>query len=161
MAIPAWLPIGLATVAIAGLINALSSKAELRWFYRLKRPHWLTFEWLIPFIWMSIFICSGWSAYHAWTKGGSGERWWLMAGYALLEVLILLYTPVMCKFRSLKVGTAIGGIGFLWGFVLAVLVAPVSSWAVGLLLPYLLWSPVGTFVTWKMIPLNLESVATE
>ena len=154
MSIPSWLVIGLATVAIAVLINRFSSAQELRWFYRLRRPRWLTFEAAIPLIWSTIFICSAWSAYHTWENSSTSQRWWLMAGYALLEVLVLLYTPVMCKFRSLTVGTVIGGTGFVWGLVLAILVAPVSRWAVILLLPYLLWSPIGTFVTWQMIGLN-------
>jgi translocator protein len=33
-------------------------------------------------------------------------------------------------------------------------VASVSSLAAALLLPYLLWSPVGTWVTWQMRQLN-------
>jgi len=152
--IPAWLLIGLAVVAIAILINQFFPKQELRWFMRLRRPRWLTFEWAIPFIWISIFICSGWSAYHTWENSNLVLGAGLMAGYALLEILILLYTPIMCKFRSLTVGTIIGGVGFLWGLVLAVLVAQVSTWGFVLLLPYLLWSPVGTYVTWQMIGLN-------
>jgi translocator protein len=40
------------------------------------------------------------------------------------------------------------------GFILSLVVWPVSGWAVVLLLPYLLWSPIGTFVTWQMIRLN-------
>jgi tryptophan-rich sensory protein len=37
---------------------------------------------------------------------------------------------------------------------LAAVVAPLSGRAALLLLPYLLWSPVGTFVTWRMERLN-------
>ncbi|CCQ65274.1 TspO/MBR-related protein [Crocosphaera watsonii WH 0402] len=35
-----------------------------------------------------------------------------MAGYLLLEVLVMAYTPVMCKLRSLRAGTIIGATGF-------------------------------------------------
>jgi tryptophan-rich sensory protein len=38
--------------------------------------------------------------------------------------------------------------------VLAVLVAASSQAAALLLIPYLLWSPVGTLVTWQMQRLN-------
>ena len=72
-------------------------------------------------------------------------------------MLILAYTPVMCKFRSLTVGTIIGAIGFLFGLWLAVIVFSLSGWAVVMLLPYLLWSPIGTYVTWLMIRLNPNS----
>ena len=51
-------------------------------------------------------------------------------------------------------GTIIGGTGFLLGAILAVIIAPISNTAFWLLIPYLLWSPVGTFVTWQMMQLN-------
>ena len=152
--IPAGLLIGCVGVAIAILVNQFFPKQDLRWFMRLRRPRWLTFEWAIPLIWISIFICSGGSAYHTWENSGLAQGVGLMVGYALLEILILLYTPIMCKCRSLTVGTIIGGVGFLWGLVLAALVAQISMWGLVLLLPYLLWSPVGTYVTWQMIGLN-------
>jgi tryptophan-rich sensory protein len=40
------------------------------------------------------------------------------------------------------------------GVALAIAVAPQSSLAALLLIPYLHWSPVGTFVTWRMERLN-------
>jgi tryptophan-rich sensory protein len=77
-----------------------------------------------------------------------------MGFYLVVETAISLYTIVMCKARSLKVGTIIGGTGFFLGAILAVMVQPVSNTAFWLLAPYLLWSPVGTFVTWQMMQLN-------
>ena len=156
--IPAWLVIGSIAILVAILINRLFS-ADFRWFNRLRRPQWLTFEGIIPFIWIFIFICGAYSAYVVWnTDPGKVKTWLLMAGYLLLEVLILAYTPVMCKLRSLRAGTIIGGTGFFWGLLLAIFVWPVSNWAVGLLLPYLIWSPIGTYVTWKMIELNPREI---
>lgn len=152
--IPAWLVIGSVAIFVAFLINRLSS-TDSRWFNRLRRPRWLTFESIIPFIWIFVFICGAYSAYVVWIANpGSIQTWLLMAGYLLLEVLILAYTPVMCKLRSLRVGTIIGATGFFWGLILALFVWSVSIWGVILLLPYLLWSPIGTYVTWKMIELN-------
>ena len=77
-----------------------------------------------------------------------------MIGYLVLEISIMAYTPVMCKLRSLKIGTLIGGTGFFIGLALAIFVFPVSEIAGKFLIPYLLWSPIGTYVTWVMIPLN-------
>lgn len=77
-----------------------------------------------------------------------------MVGYVLLEVLILSYTPLMTKFRSLILGTVVGAVGFVWGAILASWVFSVNPLSAGLLLPYLLWSPVGTWVTWQMSRLN-------
>lgn len=148
--IPAWLAIAVVAILIVVGFNRLSAQ-DIRWFRQLRRPQWLTFEWAIPIIWISIFICGGWSAYYTWSASGNA---WLMAFYALVEIVIMAYTPVMCKLQSLKVGTFIGGLGFVLGAILAGLVWPISPPAFWLLLPYLLWSPVGTYVTWVMSKLN-------
>jgi translocator protein len=153
--IPSWLIIGGVTIAIPFALNRLISSQDFGWFKRLRRPDWLTFEWAIPIIWTIVFICGAWSAYNVWQSNpGTQSTWLLMGFYLLVEVAISLYTLVMCKTRSLKVGTIIGGTGFFLGAILAVIVAPISSTAAWLLLPYLLWSPVGTFVTWQMMKLN-------
>jgi translocator protein len=155
--IPAWLVIGGVAVLVAIAINRLI-KSDLRWFFRLQRPRWLTFEWAIPVIWTLIFICGAWSAYIVWvTEPDTPRSWTLMGGYLLLEVAILAYTPVMCNLHSLKAGTIVGATGFFVGLILSLLVLPISGWAVMLLVPFLLWSPIGTFVTWQMIPLNPEA----
>jgi benzodiazapine receptor len=152
--ISSGLIIAIVAVLIFFVLNRLSTR-ERNWFNNLYRPRWLTFEWAIPLIWIGIFICGAWSANIVWNNQPESYKTWLfMSGYLLLEVLILAYTPVMCKLRSLRVGTIIGAIGFFWGLFLAIQVFSVSKLAVKLLLPYLLWSPIGTYVTWQMIRLN-------
>ncbi len=153
--IPSWLAIGIVTLAVPFTFNRLISSRDFRWFKRLRRPDWLTFEAAIPIIWTIVFICGAWSAYNVWKANpGNSYTWFLMGFYLLVETAISLYTLVMCKTRSLKIGTIIGGTGFFLGAILAVMVFPISNVAFWLLLPYLLWSPVGTFVTWQMMQLN-------
>ncbi len=157
--IPSWLVIGSVTFVIPLTLNRLITSRDFRWFKRLRRPDWLTFEWAIPIIWTTIFICGAWSAYNVWeTNPGNTFTWLLMVFYLIVEIAISLYTLIMCKTRSLKVGTIIGGTGFFLGAILAVMVLPISKTAFWLLVPYLLWSPVGTFVTWQMMLLNSMDV---
>ncbi len=152
--IPAWLVIGTVAFGVAALLNRFS-KTNLRWFNRLRRPQWLTFEWAIPWIWITIFICGSISAVLTWQAAPNQlSTWILMGGYLILEVAIMAYTPVMCQLRSLRVGTAIGATGFFIGLVLAYFVFQVSTTAGFFLVPFLLWSPIGTYVTWAMIELN-------
>jgi len=146
---PAWLLIAAALLAVAALLNP--SRDEWQWFLRLRRPRWLSFERWIPLIWSAIYACFYASALLCWNAGGG---WGRMAGYLLLLLLVQSYTLLICRTRRLASGTAIGFAGWLWGIALAVLVAPVSGGAALLLLPFLLWSPVGTFVTWRMQRLN-------
>jgi tryptophan-rich sensory protein len=77
-----------------------------------------------------------------------------MGFYLLVELVTISYNPAMLRLRSLKVGTIIGGIGAILGIFLALTVLPISGWAAALLLPYVIWSPIGTYTTWEMIRLN-------
>jgi benzodiazapine receptor len=139
----------LVIVAAGALLNP--DRDDFRWFLQLRRPRWLTFEPLIPLIWITIYACFYASALLCWNASASLA---LMAGYLILLLLVQSYTWLICRTRSLARGTAIGFAGWLWGMALAVMVAPASSAAWVLLIPYLLWSPVGTFVTWQMQRLN-------
>ncbi len=152
--IPSWLIIGIITFTVAFFMNRIAPE-DRQWFFRLKRPKWLTFEFAIPFIWIFIFVCGIMSASLIWDSSISlNQRWLLMGVYLLLEITILAYTPVMCAIRSLTVGTVIGAVGFIIGLILGFLVFPINEGAFYLLLPYLFWSPIGTYVTWEMIWLN-------
>ncbi|NEN95689.1 MAG: TspO/MBR family protein [Moorea sp. SIO3I7] len=153
--IKSWMVIGLVTLLVAFAGNLITTPEGVRWFYRLRRPRWLTFERAIPLIWITIFICGAWSAYIVWENDpGSRSTWLLMGLYLLLEIITIAYTPVMFLFRSLTVGTIIGGTGALLSLILALLIYPVSIVAFLLLLPYILWSPIGTYTTWQMRRLN-------
>jgi len=136
-------------VAVGAGLNP--SREQFAWFLRLRRPAWLGFEGLIPLIWLAIYVCFYASAVLAWMASSS---WALMGGYLGLLLLVQSYTWLICRTRSLAKGTAIGLAGWLWGGTLTVLVLGPSPVAALLLVPYLLWSPVGTFVTWQMQRLN-------
>jgi translocator protein len=155
MIMPSWIAIALITFLGGFLSNSLVTRREFQWFLSLRRPKWLTFEWAIPFIWITIFICAAASANLVWEKEPNSLNTWLfMGGYLILEAFTMAYTPVLIKSRSLILGTMIGGIGAVIGFLLAIAVLSVSFWAALLLLPYVLWSPVGTYTTWLMFYLN-------
>ncbi|MDJ0733869.1 MAG: TspO/MBR family protein [Nostocaceae cyanobacterium] len=154
--IKSWMVIGVVTLLIAFASN-FTTPDDRRWFRHLRRPDWLTFESAIPLIWTVIFICGAWSAYIIWEEDpASTPTWWRMGLYLLVEILTIAYTPVMFQFRSLKLGTIIGAMGFIVAVILTLVVLPISGAAALLLLPYLLWSPIGTYTTWAMIALNPE-----
>jgi benzodiazapine receptor len=150
----AWLAIAVICFVIGFALNKLFP-ADYKWFMRLRRPRWLTFEGAIPFIWISIFICGITSAAFLWqAQPATVNTWLLMASYGIVEIAILAYTPVMTRLRNVRVGAIVGAIGFILGVILTTQVWQVSSLAGWLLVPYLLWSPVGTYVTWVMARLN-------
>ena len=152
--IPSWMVIGGVTllVAIGGL---LFKPRDLKWAAQLERPNWLTFEPLIPVIWTTIFTCGAVSAYIVWEKEpGSLKTWLLMGLYLTLELITVSYTTVTLRTRSLTVGTIIGATGAVLSVVLTLTVWQISDLAAVLLLPYVIWSPIGSYTTWEMIRLN-------
>jgi translocator protein len=153
--IKSWMVIGGVALILGGIGGSIVPPSGVKWFARLRRPYWLTFEPLIPLVWTTVFICGAWSAYIVWEHDpGSRKTWLLMGLYLLLELVTLSYNSVMLTLKSLKAGTLIGGTGFVLAAILAILVLPISVWAAALLLPYLLWSPIGTYTTWELMRLN-------
>ncbi|MBD0301365.1 MAG: TspO/MBR family protein [Tolypothrix sp. T3-bin4] len=152
--IPSWVIIGAVTFLVA-LGSFFITPRDVKWFANLSRPRWLVFEPLIPIIWTVIFICGAASAYIVWEKNPGGIiTWLLMALYLLVEIITVAYIPTMLRFRSLKVGEVLGLIGLISGVVLAICVLPISLMAALLLLPYLVWTPIGTYTTDELKELN-------
>ena len=148
---PAWLTI----LLVMGLTIAVltPSRQQFAWFLRLRRPRWLTFERWIPLIWSVIYLCFYASALLRWQVGGTTASL-TMAAYLVLLVLVQSYTLLICRTRRLVLGTAAGLAGWFWGLGLALALLAASRPASLLLVPFLLWSPIGTFVTWRMQKLN-------
>lgn len=138
-------------VMVVVTVTLNPGREQFAWFMRLRRPAWLRFEQLIPLIWISIYACFYLSALLSWNASRSLG---LMAAYLVLLLLVQSYTWVICRSRRLAYGTALGFSGWLWGMALTVWVLSRSGAAAALLIPYLLWSPVGTLVTWQMQRLN-------
>ena len=132
---------------------------DISWVVKLQRPKWLFFEPLIPVIWTVVFTGGAISAALVWEREpGSLKTWLLMGVYLILEIITVAYIPATLRFRSLKIGTALGGIGVILGIFLTFVVASISGLAALCLIPYLLWSPIGTLTTWEMIQLNPDAV---
>jgi tryptophan-rich sensory protein len=152
--IKSWMVIGAVTFLVA-LGSFFITPRDVKWFAQLSRPRWLVFEPLIPLIWTVIFICGAASANIVWQKNpGSIITWLLMGLYLLLEIITIAYIPLMLRFRSLKTGEVIGLVGLILGIVLAISVLPISPLATGLLIPYLVWSPIGAYTTDELKDLN-------
>lgn len=152
-----WMVIGGITFLVA-LGSAFISPRDIKWEKRLDRPKWLFFEPAIPLIWMVIFACGAISANLVWqSEPGSLKTWWLMGLYLLVEMVTAAFIPATLRLRSLTVGTVLGGLGAILGVLLTLLVFPISELAALLLLPYVVWSPIGAYTTGQMIDLNPDA----
>lgn len=155
--IQSWMVIGGVTLLVA-LGGPLIKPRDIKWAIRLDRPNWLFFEPAIPFIWTAIFACGAWSAVIVWEKDPGSLRTWLLMGlYLLVEIVTVAYIPATLRLRSLTVGTVLGGAGVILGVLLTLTVWPISGLAALLLLPYVIWTPIGTYTTRQMIDLNPDA----
>lgn len=152
--IKSWMVIGAVTFFVA-VGSFFITPRDVKWFAKLSRPRWLVFEPLIPLIWTVTFISGAASANMVWQKNPGGLITWLLMGlYLLLEIITIAYIPLMLRFRSLRTGEIVGSVGVILGVLLTFAVLPSSKLAALLLLPYLAWSPVGTYTTEELIQLN-------
>lgn len=152
-----WMVIGGITLLIA-LASLFFRPRDTQWAKNLNRPKWLVFEPLIPVIWTVVFTGGALSATTIWEKEpGTLSTWLLMGLYFVLEAVTVAYIPATLRSRNLKIGTILGGSGVVLGIILTLLVWNISNVAALLLLPYILWSPVGTYTTWEMMQLNPEA----
>ncbi len=147
-----WI-ITIISTAILVVGNLLSS-LQNTWFQNLIRPDWLTFEFIIPFIWIFIWICTTISAIIVWEKAVNRDAKLFIILYALVATLTAAYSPIVVEFRSLIGGLIVGGLATLIVYILAFSVRKISPKASLLLLPYSLWGPIGTYITWVLINLN-------
>lgn len=153
-----WMIIGGITFLVA-LGSSLIRPRDVSWSKHLERPRWLFFEPAIPFIWTTIFACGAWSAVLVWEKDpGSLKTWLLMGFYLLVEIVTVAYIPATLRMRSLEVGKALGWLGVILGVLLTLVVFPISREASFLLLPYVIWSPIGSYTTRQMMDLNPDAV---
>jgi tryptophan-rich sensory protein len=151
-----WMVIGAVTFLIA-VGSFFITPRDIKWFAQLSRPRWLVFEPLIPLIWTVVFISGAASASIVWQKNPGGLVSWLLMGlYLLLEIITVAYIPLMLRLRSLKTGEFFGAAGVVLGVLLTLCVLPISGLAALFLIPYLVWSPIGTYTTDELIQLNPE-----
>ncbi|MCU0548326.1 MAG: tryptophan-rich sensory protein [Leptolyngbya sp. Prado105] len=156
----AWMMIVGITSLVALGSFLIRPREDLRWVKRLNLPRWLAvIEPAIPVIWTIVFSCGAGSAILIWQQNpGTLRTWLLMASYLLLEIVTVAYIPVTLRLQSLAIGTVLGGVGVGLGILLTIAVSFIHGGAGLLLLPYLLWSPIGTYATRKLINLNPEAI---
>ena len=155
--IKSWMVIAGVTLLVA-FGSFFFKPRDLVWGAYLKRPKWLVFEPAIPIIWTIVFVCGTKSAISIWENDpGSLKTWLFMGGYLLLEIATVAYVPATLRLRSLKAGTILGAIGLILGVLLTLAVWPISGQAALLLLPYVIWSAIGTNATSEMIEENPDA----
>jgi tryptophan-rich sensory protein len=150
------------TIIVAALITlaVLAGGAKLTtvgpWYRALRKPWWNPPEWAFGPAWAVILGLAAWAGVEAWTAsaGDSGAHARIALLFAINIFFHMLWTPIFFNLR--RPDWALVEVVFLWLSVAALIIglAPISSQAALLLLPYLLWVMFAAYLNLKIVRLN-------
>jgi tryptophan-rich sensory protein len=125
------------------------------WYRSLKKPTLNPPDWLFGPAWTLILGLAAWSASIAWEAAATpGEQRLVVLLFGANALLHLLWSPLFFKWK--RPHWALVEVAFLWASLVALVVglAPLSTKASLLILPYLAWVTFATWLNWQIVRLN-------
>ena len=125
------------------------------WYHELKKPSWQPPDWLFGPAWTVILALASLSAWFAWRNAQDQRHRLLVVGlFCANGVLNVLWSPLFFLLR--RPDWALLEVPVLWLSILApiVLLAPISTTASLLLVPYLLWVSFAAVLNLTIVRLN-------
>jgi translocator protein len=150
------LPIIVATVTtlfVLGIGGWMTTVGD--WYENLRKPSWNPPNWIFGPAWTVILGLAAWAGVLAWTNvtGRSGQLLILLL-FGINIVLHMLWTPLFFNLR--RPDWALIEVPLLWLSIVALMfgVGAFSTFAVWLLLPYLLWVSFAAFLNMTIVRMN-------
>jgi len=137
----------LACFAAAGFGGIFTSKSIPAWYEGLKKPRYTPPNWVFGPVWTVLYIMMAISVFLVWQEGLAAQG--VTTAFTLFWIQLTanaLWSYVFFARRSIAGG--IINIIILWLLILATIIAsfPVSLIAGILLLPYILWVSIATYL---------------
>lgn len=153
-----YLPLAISiliTLAI-GVTASLFIFPEINgWYQTLKKPSFNPPDWIFPWVWTTLYIMIGISAYLVWRqrKRSSGFK---LAVFIYIVQLLLNFSWSIVFFQMHQMALALLIIKVLWISILFNIIyfgkfSKPASW---LLVPYLLWVSFATVLNFSILLLN-------
>jgi benzodiazapine receptor len=137
----------LACLAAGGIGSLFTFKSIPTWYPSLKKPRYTPPNQVFGPIWTTLYILMGISVFFIWQNGLSSDGV-LLAFILFWTQLVLnaLWSIIFFGMKSMGGGVFI--IIVLWFLILATIITSfqVSVWAGILLIPYILWVSVATYL---------------
>jgi tryptophan-rich sensory protein len=149
-------PLGIASavaivVAIAGAVLTEIGP----WYDALRKPSWKPPDWAFGPVWTTIFVLTVIATALAWVAAdGTGARPLIFWALTINVVLNIAWSAIFFKMR--RPDWALREVALLWLSVLGLVMAlgSVSLWAGVLLLPYLTWVSIASFLNLRIVQMN-------
>ena len=137
----------LASFAAAGIGSLFTFKAIPTWYAGLKKPPYTPPNWAFGPVWTTLYILMGISVFLVWQKGLATSG--VMLAFTLFWVQLAfnaLWSVIFFGRKSKGGGVIV--IAILWLLILATMIASfrVSVWAGALLVPYIVWVSIASYL---------------
>jgi len=141
---------------LAGFAGAWATGASIRtWYPTLRRPWFTPPNWAFPVVWTTLFVLMGISLWLVWGQGTNTP--------GVVTALVVFWVHMVFNilwsvffFTMRNPGLAMIEVVFFWLSIVATMItfAPLSTTAVLLLVPYLIWVTVAAALNWSFWRLN-------
>jgi len=142
---------------IAGFIGSIATMSSIpTWYASIIKPDWAPPNWVFGPVWTTLFILMGIALFLVWRKG----LWRRDVKIAVIIFAVQLVLNVLWSVIFFGLQSLLGGlieIVFLWIAILATIIAfyRISKPAGILLLPYIIWVTIASYLTYTVYLLNI------
>ena len=137
----------LACFAAAGIGSLFTFKAIPNWYTGLKKPPYTPPNWAFGPVWTTLYILMAISVFLVWQNGLAINV--ALLAFTLFWVQLVLNALWSIIFFGMKSkGGGVITIIILWLLILSTMIASfrVSGWAGALLIPYILWVSIASYL---------------
>jgi translocator protein len=143
-------------VFVAGSIGTLATTSELTtWYAALTKPSWTPPNWAFGPIWSTLYVLMGIALFLVWKKGLDRKD----VKFAIFIFAVQLFLNILWSLVFFGMHSIFGGlilILILWIAIFANIIAfyVISKPAGLLLIPYLIWVSIASYLNYTVYLLN-------
>jgi translocator protein len=144
----------IACFAAAGIGSLFTLKAIPNWYAGLKKPSYTPPNWAFGPVWTTLYLLMGISVFLVWQKGLATNG--ALLAFILFWIQLLVNAIWSIVFFGIKSkGGGVIAIIVLWFLIMVTMIASfrVSGWAGALLIPYIVWVSIASYLnigTWLL-----------
>ena len=148
----------LACFIAAGIGSLFTFKAIPEWYAGLRKPRYTPPNWAFGPVWTVLYILMAISVFLIWQKGLSTNGVLLPFILFWVQLIVNVFWSVIFFGMKSKGGGVITII-VLWLLILATMITSfrVSGWAGALLIPYIIWVTIASYLNIGVWQLNKAS----